>query len=159
VTPQNIPSGWRFAGNESSQTVRWKHSISGRWDLPSNCWAKIYAIIQVLVTLQDWCGTKPMGKKNSKKTGKLLDSAPHGSLDSGPLGSDRARQADGGWKSLVPQRAIFAEYRGLYMHPQIAQVLYSEGILLANLCSNAKTKGHTMCVPLCSGCAQVPLLV
>ena len=42
-------------------------------------------IIQVLVTWQDWFGTKPMGKKNSKKTGKLLNSVPHGSLDSGPF--------------------------------------------------------------------------
>ncbi len=50
--------------------------------------SKDYAIIQVLVTLQDWFGIKPMGEKNSKKTGKLLDSVPHGSLDSGPLGSD-----------------------------------------------------------------------
>jgi hypothetical protein len=77
------------------------------WPLGPACelLSKDYAIIQVLVTLQDGFGIKPTGKKNSKKTGKLLHDVPHSSLDSGPLGSDCARQAEGGLKSLVPQRA------------------------------------------------------
>lgn len=58
-------------------------------------------------------------------------------------------RAEGSLKSLVVQRAqvpSFAEYRGVYMRPEIAQVLYSEIILLPflpNLWSNANTKKGT----------------
>jgi hypothetical protein len=110
VTPQISPPAGVSVATKGDR-LRWRHSISGRWDLSFELLSKDYAIIQVLVTLQDWFGIKPMGKKNSKKTGKLLNSVPHGSLDSGPWGSDCARQAEGGLKSLVVQRAQVAMLR------------------------------------------------
>ena len=79
-------------------------------------------------------------------------------------GSDCARQAEGGLKSLVPrgrEYQCFAEYRGLYMHPQIAQLLYPEGILLPvspDLCANANDKrAHCMCALLLRMCESPPL--
>jgi len=98
VTPQISQSAGVSVATIDDR-LRWTHSISGTLGPAFELLSKDYAIIQVLVTLQDWFGIKPMGKKNSKKTGKRLDSVPHRSFDSGPLSSDWARQAEGGLKS------------------------------------------------------------
>jgi hypothetical protein len=56
----------------------------------------------------------------------------------------------------------FAEFRGLYMHPQIAQLLYSEDILLPSLprprlkCKRQKGT-HSMCTLLLRMCESPPL--
>jgi hypothetical protein len=65
VTPQILqPAGVSVA--TKGDRLRRRHSISGRWDLPFELLSKDYAIIQVLVTLQDWFGIKPMGKKKQE---------------------------------------------------------------------------------------------
>jgi hypothetical protein len=62
VTPQISQSAGVSVATKGDR-LRWRHSISGTLGPAFELLSKDYAIIQVLVTLQDWFRIKPNGQE------------------------------------------------------------------------------------------------